>query len=121
MLSGEGNENGEKTTIGLISKKATLHVSTLFLYISLPLFCTTTTWNFQKLSSYTFYGVNAARVIIIIIIMIQTALDYHHIPDHIKTLVKSLYTDFKTSILTNEFRTPFISVGRGMVYSKVIA
>ena len=27
MLSGEGNENGEKkTTIGLISKKATLHV-----------------------------------------------------------------------------------------------
>ena len=26
MLSVEGNENGEKTTIGLISKKATLHV-----------------------------------------------------------------------------------------------
>ena len=26
MLSGEGNENGEKTTIGPISKKATLHV-----------------------------------------------------------------------------------------------
>ena len=25
MLGGEGNENGEKTTIGLISKKATLH------------------------------------------------------------------------------------------------
>ena len=44
--------------------------------------------------------------------LIQTALDYHHIPDHIKSQVKSLYTDFKTSILTNEFRTPFISVGR---------
>ena len=29
-----------------------------FLYISLPLFCTTTTWNFQKLPSYTFYGGN---------------------------------------------------------------
>ena len=28
--------------------------STPFLYISLPLFCTTTTWNFQKLLSYTF-------------------------------------------------------------------
>ena len=40
--SGEGNENGEKTTIGLISKKATLHVQHTFLYISLPLFCTTT-------------------------------------------------------------------------------
>ena len=31
MLSAEGNENGDKTTIGLISKKATLHVQhTLF-------------------------------------------------------------------------------------------
>ena len=26
--------------------------------------------------------------------LIQTALDYHDIPDHIKSLVKSLYTDF---------------------------
>ena len=30
MLSSEGNENGEKTTIGLISKKATLHVQHTF-------------------------------------------------------------------------------------------
>ena len=45
-----------KTTIGLISKKATLHVQHTFLYISLPLFCTTTTWNFQKLLSYTFFS-----------------------------------------------------------------
>ena len=30
MLSGEGNENGEKTTICLISKKATLHVQHTF-------------------------------------------------------------------------------------------
>ena len=54
-------------------------------------------------------------VIIIIMIMIQSTLDYLHIPDHIKSLVKSLYTDFKTSILTKEFRTPFISVGRGVL------
>ena len=54
-------------------------------------------------------------IIIIIIIMIQNTLDYLHIPDHIKSLVKSLYTDFKTSILTKEFRTPFISVGRGVL------
>ena len=54
-------------------------------------------------------------VIIIIIIMIQSTLDYLHIPDHIKSLVKSPYTDFKTSILTKEFRTPFISVGRGVL------
>ena len=44
MLGGESNENGEKTTIGLIiSKKAALHVQHTFLYISLPFFCTTTT------------------------------------------------------------------------------
>ena len=31
MLSGEGNENGEKTTIGLINKKkTTLHVQHTF-------------------------------------------------------------------------------------------
>ena len=30
MLSGEGNENGEKTTIGLNSKEATLHVQQTF-------------------------------------------------------------------------------------------
>ena len=41
-----------KTTIGLIRKKATLHVKHTFLDISLPLFCTTTTWNFQTLLSY---------------------------------------------------------------------
>ena len=44
-LNGEGNENCEKTTIGLISKKKIGPCSTLpfLLYISLPLFCTTTT------------------------------------------------------------------------------
>ena len=30
MLSGQGNENGEKTTIGLVSKKATFHVQHTF-------------------------------------------------------------------------------------------
>ena len=30
MLSGEGNEKGEKTTIRLISKKTTLHVQRTF-------------------------------------------------------------------------------------------
>ena len=55
----------EKTpTIGLIRKKATLHSSTLFLYISLLLFCKTATWNFQKLPRYTFYGGNVGRVLV---------------------------------------------------------
>ena len=59
MLSGEGNAGERwKITIGLISKKATLHVQhTLFLNISLPLFCTTTTLNFQNLLSCTFFSV----------------------------------------------------------------
>ena len=30
MLSGKGNENGDKATIGLISKKATLHTQHTF-------------------------------------------------------------------------------------------
>ena len=30
MLRGDGNENGEKTTIGPISKKVTLHVQHTF-------------------------------------------------------------------------------------------
>ena len=38
--------------------------STLFLYISLPLFCTTTTWNFQKRLSYTFYGGTVVRFLV---------------------------------------------------------
>ena len=65
MLSGEGNAGERwKTTIGLISKKQLCTCSTLFLYISLPLFCTTTTWNFQKLLSYTFHGGNVVRVLV---------------------------------------------------------
>ena len=57
MLSGEANDAERwKATIGLFSKKWTFHVQHTFLYISLPMFCMTATWNFQKLLSYTFYG-----------------------------------------------------------------
>ncbi|CAB4009196.1 Hypothetical predicted protein [Paramuricea clavata] len=47
--------------------------------------------------------------------LIQSVLDYHHIPEHIKFVIKSLYTDFQTSIIISEFRAPFISVGRGVL------
>ena len=47
--------------------------------------------------------------------LIQSVLGYHHIPDHIKVLIKSLYTNFKTSIITSKFNTPFIPVGRGVL------
>ena len=65
MLSGKGNARERwKTTLGPISKTATLHVQHTFLYISLSLFCMTTMWNFQKLLSYTFYGGNVIRVLV---------------------------------------------------------
>ena len=64
MLSCEGNAGERwKTTIDLIGKKATLHVQQTFLYIFLPLFCTTTTWKFHKLLSYTLYGGYVVRVL----------------------------------------------------------
>ena len=47
-----------KKSVGLISqkKKQLCTCSTLFMYISLQLFCTTTPRNFQKLPSYMFYA-----------------------------------------------------------------
>ena len=49
MLSGEDNAGERwKTTIGLIRKKETSHVQKTFF---VPLFCTTTTWNFMYLHS----------------------------------------------------------------------
>ena len=47
--------------------------------------------------------------------LIQSVLCYHHIPDHIKILIKSPYTNFKTGIITSQFNTPFIHVGRGVL------
>ena len=47
--------------------------------------------------------------------VITSVLDYHHIPDHIKLIINNLYTDFKTSIITFSFQTPFIPVGQGVL------
>ena len=47
--------------------------------------------------------------------LIQSVLDYHHIPDHVRRLYKlSLYSDFKISIINSEFSTPYIPV-RGVL------
>ena len=40
---------------------------------------------------------------------------YHHIPDHIQTSIRSIYSNFQTSIITDSFQTPFITVGRGVL------
>jgi hypothetical protein len=52
--------------------------------------------------------------------LIQSVLDYHHIPEHIKFVIKSLYTDFQTSIITSEFRTHFLYL-LAVAYCKEIA
>ena len=41
-----------------------LHVQHTFLYIFLPLFCTTTMWNFQKLPGFPLHGGNVVRVLV---------------------------------------------------------
>ena len=92
MLSGEGNAGERlKTTIGLISKKATLHVQHTFLYISLPLFCTTTMWteNSKKFlvtrfrvekTSYVFFCVYVFffffSVVPLIFILVAASISY---------------------------------------------
>ena len=47
--------------------------------------------------------------------LIYKVLQYHHIPDPINELIRSLYTNFQTSIITEKFSTPFITVGRGVL------
>ena len=47
--------------------------------------------------------------------LIHEVLAYHHIPDHIKSIIRSLYTDFQISIIMEQFNTPFITVGRGVL------
>jgi hypothetical protein len=47
--------------------------------------------------------------------LIQSVLDYHHIPKDVSEIIKSLYTDFNTAFITSEFSTPFITVGRGVL------
>ena len=83
MLSREGNAGERwKTTKGLISKtkKQLCTCSWLFLYISLPLFCTTTTWNFQKLLSCTFYGGNFVRVLVHLFFLLPLIIILHWCP-----------------------------------------
>ena len=39
--------------------------------------------------------------------LIREVLEYHHIPDHVKNLINSLYTGFQTSVITENFNTRF--------------
>ena len=47
--------------------------------------------------------------------LIYEVLQYHHLPREISDLIQSLYTNFQTSIITEQFSTPFITIGRGVL------
>ena len=47
--------------------------------------------------------------------LIFEVLRYHHIPTQISNLIRNLYTDFHTSIITSNFNSPFLNVGRGVL------
>ena len=47
--------------------------------------------------------------------LISSVLSYHHVPGGIQCLKADLYSDFKTSIITNQFSTPAIPVKRGIL------
>ena len=64
MLSGEGNENGEKTKIGLISKKATLQVQHTFFVHFFAHVLHDYNVKLQKRPGYTFYEGSVVRVLV---------------------------------------------------------
>ena len=47
--------------------------------------------------------------------LIDTMLKYHHIPDHVIELVDALYADFKTTITTRSYATPFLKIEKGVL------
>ena len=47
--------------------------------------------------------------------LIPEVLKYHHVPNHIQLLIRSLYSNFQTSIITSSFQTPYIAVGRSVL------
>ena len=47
--------------------------------------------------------------------LIPAVLSYHHIPEEIQHLIRSLYSNFHTSIVTDTYQTPFLKVGRGVL------
>ena len=47
--------------------------------------------------------------------VINTMLKYHHIPDHVIELVDGLYANFKTTITTRSYATPFLKIEKGVL------
>ena len=47
--------------------------------------------------------------------LIDSVLEYHHLPVEIRSIVQSLYCDFFTAITTKSFTTQFIRVSKGVL------
>ena len=47
--------------------------------------------------------------------LIKAVLNHHHVPPTIQALVSNLYDNFQTSIITDNFISPAIPVGRGVL------
>ena len=47
--------------------------------------------------------------------LIQSVLGYHHTLDEINCIVKLLHSDFRLSIITNDFCTKYIVVEKGVL------
>ena len=47
--------------------------------------------------------------------LIDTVLKYHHIPDDVIKIIRSLYSDFHITILTNSFSSDFMNVEKGVL------
>ena len=53
--------------------------------------------------------------------LIKEVLIHHHVPSTIQTLISSLYDNFQTSIITDNFTTPAIPVGRGVLQGNCLS
>ena len=47
--------------------------------------------------------------------LIPEVLKYHHVPEEIQHMIPSLYKDFHTSVINDDFHTSFIPVKRGVL------
>ena len=46
---------------------------------------------------------------------IESVLKYHHIPNKNISIIRSLYSDFHITILTNSFSSDYIKIGKGVI------
>ena len=53
--------------------------------------------------------------------LIETSLEYHHIPPDVREIIKIIYTDFKTCIVTDKYTTPAIKVTKGVLQGECMS